>query len=737
MPRAVWVSVLIVIVIVAAGIAVFYRHSKIEHFVADLTDVEKITRPMPCDKNAPSSSLASQLFKWNPVRAQDSIMPTDGKIACYKIIDENANCPPSEANVTKSSIKEKTYFPGLDGPNVHSKKCFYDVKKYVAPVAPQVSQDAAAQQNCTQPAGWCIHSSATATLVDCTGGSVKGDLICTDSIGQKGTVLRSGKCVPTWPNATKESCPNGFVDEYYNLQNKLLSNKCLDGDGKTFVPCDSTKASQLWTPVVGSTGTLYKNKESGNCLDGNGTNTYPLSCQTGNPYQNWNVAPSDTFVQMKHGQSGECLAATAAGSTGFSQCVPNDDAQLFKSVKVTTTTANVFYVPPPTLTPAPAPTPAPTLTPTPTPAPAPTLKTIKYTAPNPLNLKGTASATLDLASSFAYDGTLSYSLTNPGLNTNCKLEGSTLTVNSLNRESTYQVTFAATPSAGGPSVNGSVQVVENEIPVKSDKYSQMPTMNLNGGEVKTLDLAQYFTSTLTLTFALSDRNLNNNCEFSGSTLKVTAGDRSLSYVVSFTATNPGGSSVNGQVSVEEKEIPPTLLASPPKMELNGTASGTLDLAPLFSKRNLKYELGNPGNNTNCSIAGSVLTVRAGPDRDMEYDVPFKATTPGGSSATGQVRVVETPAGITIVGDGDKTCLLKANGSGVDNFKDYGPNDWCGIGNDGIRSIKVPNGYKVRIFQNWFTGYYWDLTESKNLAEIPNPWLNYWQNNVSTLTVWAP
>jgi hypothetical protein len=100
--------------------------------------------------------------------------------------------------------------------------------------------------------------------------------------------------------------------------------------------------------------------------------------------------------------------------------------------------------------------------------------------------------------------------------------------------------------------------------------------------------------------------------------------------------------------------------------------------------------------------------------------------------------VADPGGVTIIGHNGVSKLLTAKGAGEANYSDYGPNEWGGIPNDGIKSVKVPPGYRIRLFQHWFTGYTADVTSDQELADIPTPWQGkgYWQDNVSSVTVWA-
>ena len=75
---------------------------------------------------------------------------------------------------------------------------------------------------------------------------------------------------------------NGKDAGHFTLRHKQ-SGKCLDGNGSSwyFGPCGAGNIYQNFSHV----GSLLRHAASGQCLDGNGNSLYYGPCQTGNSYQ--------------------------------------------------------------------------------------------------------------------------------------------------------------------------------------------------------------------------------------------------------------------------------------------------------------------------------------------------------------------------------------------------------------------------------------------------------------------
>jgi hypothetical protein len=63
---------------------------------------------------------------------------------------------------------------------------------------------------CQRPGGWCAHPGSSYFLVDCIGDGVRGDHICWDNAGNRGSILRSNRCQSVWPQPSL-SCPNSRI----------------------------------------------------------------------------------------------------------------------------------------------------------------------------------------------------------------------------------------------------------------------------------------------------------------------------------------------------------------------------------------------------------------------------------------------------------------------------------------------------------------------------------------------
>jgi hypothetical protein len=60
--------------------------------------------------------------------------------------------------------------------------------------------------SCSRPGGWCSHAGSSYSQVDCIGNGSYGDHLCTDNMGQRGSILRTNGCSSIWPNAPSGSC---------------------------------------------------------------------------------------------------------------------------------------------------------------------------------------------------------------------------------------------------------------------------------------------------------------------------------------------------------------------------------------------------------------------------------------------------------------------------------------------------------------------------------------------------
>ncbi|MFD3682292.1 ricin-type beta-trefoil lectin domain protein [Streptomyces sp. NPDC058613] len=97
---------------------------------------------------------------------------------------------------------------------------------------------------------------------------------------------------------------------YYQVINANSSNSCLQvvmdvpaGKGNLVLGNCDRSAKQVWT----ITGGIFRNPQSGHCLDGNGADVYTFPCN-GGAYQKWTTT-SGTKKSIKHDWSGKYLDA--------------------------------------------------------------------------------------------------------------------------------------------------------------------------------------------------------------------------------------------------------------------------------------------------------------------------------------------------------------------------------------------------------------------------------------------
>ncbi|MFD3719066.1 ricin-type beta-trefoil lectin domain protein [Streptomyces sp. NPDC058674] len=96
---------------------------------------------------------------------------------------------------------------------------------------------------------------------------------------------------------------------YYQVINANSRNSCLQlaidptGKGNLVLGTCDRSAKQVWT----ITGGIFRNPQSGHCLDGNGADVYTFPCN-GGAYQKWTTT-SGTKKSIKHDWSGKYLDA--------------------------------------------------------------------------------------------------------------------------------------------------------------------------------------------------------------------------------------------------------------------------------------------------------------------------------------------------------------------------------------------------------------------------------------------
>ncbi|MFF8813305.1 RICIN domain-containing protein [Streptomyces pactum] len=87
----------------------------------------------------------------------------------------------------------------------------------------------------------------------------------------------------------------------------LATGHCLDSNGRDVYPHSCNGGSYQKWAVSSSGGTVtLRNLATGHCLDSNGRDVYPHSCNGGS-YQKWTVSSSGGTVTLRNLATGHCL----------------------------------------------------------------------------------------------------------------------------------------------------------------------------------------------------------------------------------------------------------------------------------------------------------------------------------------------------------------------------------------------------------------------------------------------
>ena len=247
--------------------------------------------------------------------------------------------------------------------------------------------------------------------------------------------------------------------------------------------------------------------------------------------------------------------------------------------------------------------------------------------------------TTNLASLFSNPSgaTLTYTVTSSPYS-NASISGSTLTITSANRNTSYNVTVTATNVYGTSASATTISVTESGgAPTVISGGGSLP--NVTSGNF-TFDLSTLFSnpSGATMSYTIT-YNPYNNASISVSTLRISGNYRNIAYSVNVTATNMYGTSPATTVMVTEISGAPNIITSG---SIPNATSGnyTINLTTLFSNPSgatLTYIVtGNPYGNASISGQNVVINCYC---RNTSYNVYIKASNNYGYSQT-SVMVTE-------------------------------------------------------------------------------------------------
>jgi hypothetical protein len=239
--------------------------------------------------------------------------------------------------------------------------------------------------------------------------------------------------------------------------------------------------------------------------------------------------------------------------------------------------------------------------------------------------------TLNMASYFS--GTVtSYAITVDSPHSNAIISGSTLSVTPSNRGSTYSVTVTATNSGGSASQTVSITELLPAPMVSGTPpaYTGLTTT------VQTRNMATYFMGTVA-SYATTSSPYGNVL-LSGSTITITPDNRGVTYSVTVTATNSGGSASQVQ-SITELPAAPVASGTPTAFTGLTTTTVSQEMYYYFLGSVVSYSASSSRNNV--SMSGSMLYVTPA-NHGATYTVTVTATNTRGS-ASQSVSVTELPA----------------------------------------------------------------------------------------------